>query len=130
MSEHKYIDLTGLTTYDQLIKPYIDSSISDHIRADTTAAWNSDLTYIPNRGQMIIYTDAYTVDNEPYPGFKVGDGLAYLADLPFQDDDLRSILEDHLNNAIIHITNSERATWNNKVSASYGNETLILDTST
>ena len=130
MPEHKYIDLTGLTTYDQLIKPYIDASISNHIRAGTTASWNTDLTYIPNRGQMIIYTDAYTVDGESYPGFKIGDGLAYLADLPFQSDDLRSILEDHLNNAIVHITNSERATWNNKVSASYGNETLILDTST
>ena len=130
MSEHKYIDLTGLTTYDQLIKPYIDSTISSHIRAGTTATWNSDLTYIPSRGQMIIYIDAQTVDGETYPGYKVGDGLAYLADLPFQNDDLRAILEDHLNNAIMHVTSSERATWNNKVSASYGNETLILDTST
>ena len=44
------------------------------------------------------------------PGIKIGDGLAYLIDLPFTDSELI----DHINNTTIHVTAEEKNFWNNK----------------
>ena len=41
----------------------------------------------------------------------MGDGLAYVIDLPFSD----KILYEHLEDTERHITNDERTFWNNKV---------------
>ena len=49
------------------------------------------------------------------PGIKVGDGMAYVQDLPFIDGDLRDRLLDHVNNMEIHATIGEKMFWNNKI---------------
>ena len=83
------------------------------IKIGTTTEWNAQPNYIPNYGDIIIYTDK--------PGIKIGDGLAYCIDLPF-------INSDHINDITIHVTSEEKQKWNNKITC--GNivldETLIL----
>ena len=76
---------------------------------------------------MIVYSDYSTetvngmlVD---IPNFKVGDGLAYVPDLPFVGDDLRETLSMHLLDTAAHITPAERAFWNAKVRCYMGTET-------
>ena len=105
------------------------------IELGTTAELNSDITYIPARGQIIIYTDRGTItknnQSQNVPGVKIGDGSAYLVDLPFVgDDQIQSVIttiQGHINEAEIHVSSSDREKWNNKLNYTLSGETLILN---
>ena len=88
------------------------------VLCDTTANWRTYIDYVAPKGAIVIYSDYATVDDKPVPNIKIGDGLAYLIDLPYVNDDLREALLQHINDATAHITAAERAKWNNKVSCS------------
>lgn len=94
-----------------------DKSSEDlHIVAvKTSAEWALLTTLVSVKGEVYVYSDAgQDADGNPIPKVKIGDGLAYVVDLPFAAaTDLRITDED--------ITN-----WNNKVSARVEGETLIL----
>lgn len=123
----KLIDLDRLSQYDSLIKSFISNNTSDNIKINTTAAWDSDISYIPPNGMLIIYSDGTIKDGVSYPRFKVGDGNAYLIDLPFVSGDLENEISSHIGDLSIHVSTDEKKKWNSHVSASYGdNETLIL----
>lgn len=85
---------------------------------DTTSNWNANSSYIPPAGAIIIYSDYATENNINIPNVKIGDGLAYLIDLPYVSDDLRNQVLSHVSNTTVHITAAERTAWNNKVSCS------------
>lgn len=78
----------------------------------STATWNSQPQLISARGYIYIYSD-YRKDGQGrnIASMKVGDGSAYLIDMPFTDD----LLYAHTANSDIHITPQEREFWNNKV---------------
>lgn len=98
----------------------------------TTAEWNAQIELISKKNIIYVYTDHQQTINEKgevinIPGMKIGDGLAYLIDLPFMD----TLYADHIENNTIHITENERIFWNNKVTAYYvdseeNSENLIL----
>lgn len=73
----------------------------------STATWNSKPRTISKAGYIYIYSDYR--DGEP--AMKIGDGKAFLIDLPFTDD----IFVEHINDTVRHITQEEREFWNNKV---------------
>lgn len=78
----------------------------------TTATWNSQPTLESIRGCIYIYSDhKQNTQGQNLAGFKVGDGSAYLIDLPFVDEQI----EEHIMNTVVHITQEEREKWNNKV---------------
>ena len=104
---------------------------------DTTANWNAFRTFIPKKGEIIVYSDDETVTDEHgetknLPGIKIGDGLAYLVDLPFigqaERDAIMQRLDAHINNTSVHITDAERQRWNDKLDDAYlfGDETLVI----
>ena len=72
---------------------------------NTSEYWNSHPTLISKRGYIYVYSD-WTQDSQgrDVAGLKVGDGKAYLIDLPFTEQ----ILIDHLNDMVRHITEQER----------------------
>lgn len=94
---------------------------------DTTAHWNAARGFVPMAGEIIIYDDyqvktwqveeygEIVTKTENIPGIKIGDGQAYVQDLPFVDKDLREKLMNHINNVDIHTTLAEKLFWNNKV---------------
>ena len=90
---------------------------------DTTANWNNAIGFIPLAGEIIIYTDYKTITKEidgeerqvQIPAIKIGDGMAYVQDLPFVDEDLRDRIIDHINNSNIHVSLQEKLFWNNKL---------------
>lgn len=82
---------------------------------DTTENWNAQIDYIPRLGAVIIYSDYATLDGQNIPNIKIGDGMAYLVDLPFVADDLRDAVLKHISNTTIHVTAAEKDAWNNKV---------------
>lgn len=108
----RYLDPTGLSQYDTLIKQYIaDTEITKVLYADT-ATWNSQTQLVSQQGYIYIYSD-YKQDSSgnDIPGIKVGDGNAYLIDLPFST----KLIDEHIADAVVHITSAERDFWNNKV---------------
>lgn len=92
----------GIEDYDQVI-------------SDTTSNWNSQRTLVSKKNIIYVYTDHLSkiVDGKTVyiPGVKIGDGKAYLIDLPFTD----TITMDHINNSGIHVTQNEKNFWNNKI---------------
>jgi len=86
------------------------------IEHGTREYWNSKKGYIPKPGTLIIYDDYYTDQSGlVYPGIKVGTGNAYVQDLAFIGQHEAELLDDHIHNKVIHITQKERERWNNKL---------------
>lgn len=80
-------------SYDDLI----DKPISE----GSTTYWNTNKSYIPKKGEIIIYTDYEQDDNKKnIPNFKVGDGKAYVIDLPFAGCDY--LIKKHISDKTIH----------------------------
>lgn len=89
---------------------------------DTTANWDAQPDLIGERGVIYIYSDHTILEDEvgnqtPLAGIRIGDGNAYLADLPFVSDDMTYRLVMHAADASIHVSPAEKEFWNNKVSA-------------
>ena len=114
-----------------------DMSLADlHIVSEnTTAGWNSNPQYIPKQGEICIYLDYATAQDDmghtiTYPGIKIGDGNSYLIDMPFVGAETRYILLERLRqhemNTDIHVTAAEKEFWNNKLNYNITDEELIL----
>ena len=110
------------------------STINGRIKfkRDTTANWNAARGMIPLEGEIIIYTDykiiTKEVDNEIrtilIPGIKIGDGRAYVQDLPFIDEELRDRILAHINNNDVHVTVTDKLKWNNKLNINDNQEVV------
>ena len=98
------------------------------IYVDTTENWNSQPTIRTEEKTIYIYSDYQTTsDGKTVAGIKIGDGDAYLIDMPFID----TIPMSHISDTDIHITAEEREFWNNKVRCYYSLEqedTLVFTT--
>lgn len=102
------------------------------IHYNTTAVWNSTPSLVAEKGHFYVYSDYTTkeIDGEivNIPAIKIGDGTSYLIDMPViaSSDDEEWI--DHINNWAIHVSETDRNDWNNKVTATVNepNETLLL----
>jgi hypothetical protein len=111
----------GTSTSARLISPAnLKAAIQwwapeEKIFFDTKANWDAQPTLVGELNTIYIYTDyqTKTIDGVTYniAGVKIGDGNAYLIDNPFLD----SIYYDHVNDTSIHVTSSEKSSWNNKV---------------
>lgn len=105
---------------------------------DTKEHWDLQPSLIGERGAIYIYSNRSYIDDgngnlTPVPSIKIGDGMAYLIDMPFVNDDLLAIVSAHVADGSVHITQAERLFWNNKVSSfmdSQDAETLILSKTT
>lgn len=79
---------------------------------DTTANWNAQSTLVSQKDCVYVYTDHHTVDGQDIPGIKIGDGNAYLIDLPFTD----AAFIAHIADDSLHVSDADRESWENKVS--------------
>ena len=103
----------------------MSSTINSRIqlKRDTTQHWNEALGFIPLEGELIVYNDYKTMQKEidgviktvNVPGLKIGDGMAYIQDLPFVNEDLRVRIMEHIDNPDIHVTLADKLFWNNKL---------------
>lgn len=97
-----------------------------YIESDTSDQWAQKINLISKKNTIYVYTDHQTKDGQNIPGIKIGDGLAYVVDLPFVDQ----IYVDHIANTDIHITKEERVKWNKAITADIADndEKLVLST--
>ena len=82
----------------------------NNVLYNTTAGWDAQHELIAARNTLYVYTDHTTYGGYNIPGFKVGDGNAYLIDIPFTEDRV----DEHIADTEIHITQTEREFWNSK----------------
>lgn len=66
-----------------------------NIYMNTTEYWNSNPMLIAKDGAIYIYTDYDEFEGQAIPGIKVGDGKAYLIDIPFISGN-KDAFEDHI----------------------------------
>ena len=93
------------------------------LKRDTTENWNNARGFVPLAGEVIVYNDYKKVRREingvvkdvNVPWIKIGDGNAYVQDLPFVEEDINDRLMEHINNMEIHVTLQEKTFWNNKI---------------
>ena len=120
---HLIVSLSNGTTQDAGQARGRDGS--DRVVFGTTAQWNTASQLVSQANTMYVYTD-YRRDGSGnnIAAFKIGDGNAYLIDLPFVDD----AIYEHINDSTIHITSAERARWNHKITCddSVESENLII----
>ena len=86
------------------------------IFSKTTAEWAALTELVSVRNAIYVYTDYKPIgtSGDYQPGIKIGDGLAYVVDLPF------ATMED------ARITAEDIENWNNKVSVVLDGENLIF----
>lgn len=87
------------------------NSNKSNIYCNTTAYWESLPSLQSEKNAIYVYTDHQHLDEKDIPGMKIGDGNAYLIDLPFVD----AVYAKHIANSIIHVTQEDRMIWDNNV---------------
>lgn len=85
------------------------------VAVKTTEEWSHVTGIVSKKGEIYVYSD-YSQDAQGnnIPGFKIGDGNAYIVDLPF------ATLPD------MRISPDDIARWNNKVSVRLEGDRLIF----
>ena len=101
------------------------------IKIGTTAYWNNQPLLIPSRGEVFVYSDySKSETGQDIPGLKFADGSAYLIDTPFigggVPGSVMDLINEHIQNGSIHVSETDRGLWNNKVSCQLEGENLIL----
>lgn len=102
-----------------------------YIYSGTTDYWNGQLTLISEKDAIYVYTDQRT---EVTPGgitiniprIKIGDGLAFVVDLPFVDGGAVDVLLDHISANSIHVSPADRIRWDGKVSLIVEGENIVF----
>ena len=93
------------------------------VSENTAADWAGMYDYIPKAGEICIYVDAGKV--------KIGDGNVPIIDLPFLGNDdvaaMQEVLNDHIQNTSVHVSNVDKERWNNKLNLSMDGEMLVLN---
>ena len=92
-----------------------DIEDADSIVMKPESAWrNGADRVISKKGMIYIYT--YNEGQMPKPPkIKIGDGKAYIIDLPFITDQLQDRIDMHIANMNMHVSPTDRAFWNNKL---------------
>ena len=89
------------------------------LKRDTTAGWDAARGFVPLQGEVIIYLDGSWIERDGQkinvPMIKIGDGHAYVQDLPFVDEDLRIKLLAHVDASLLHVSEEDRQFWNHKI---------------
>ena len=96
---------------------------------NTKAYWDEQPQLKSEQGKIYIYSDYASVNDVDVPNFKIGDGKAYLIDLPFSQDDLRAVVNAHISNSAIHLSTDDRKKLEDSISAdvvSVGNNNFRL----
>lgn len=97
-------------------------------QAKTTAEWNAAIGYVPVAGELIVYSDYQSVEEDGetryIPGLKIGSGNAYVQDLAFMGERDAEILMAHIHDAILHTSVAEKAFWDNKLNVTDAQEVV------
>lgn len=122
-TEKHYLDQAGL---DRVWKKIL--ALKGQVDARTTEEWNTQgHGLISVKGMLYVWLDRSTYEGQNIPGVKVGDGGAYVLDLPFVDAEYAA----HIADMKIHVSETDRKQWEGKVTCRidpHDSEKLIFTT--
>ena len=131
----KYLDDSGVVYLWKKLKHDFNNRMVYYSKKKNE--WNADRDIIAEKDALYIYSDYKTIQKDGQqiliPGLKIGDGISYLIDIPFVNDnsEFEDLLLDHINNRIIHVSLNDRDFWNNKLNlvdlVDLQDENLILN---
>lgn len=92
------------------------------VSENTSEGWQENRLYVPKLGEICIFSDTHAI--------KIGDGSVAIADLPFIGGEdasgLMDLLQGHINNTVIHVTQQDRDFWDAKLNYMMTGEELIF----
>ena len=102
-------------------------------RRNTSEYWRVNPQFVPLDGEIVVYTDYQIVNGHFVPAVKIGDGKTAIVALPFviggnSGDNTAEALNAHISDTSVHVNESERFLWNNKLNYRMDGETLIFTT--
>ena len=89
----------------------LQEQIDNTVYYGSTAQWNAQPQLVSEEKSIYIYSDYRQVDGQNVPGIKVGDGQAFVIDLPFIDAEMQA----HIADMAVHVSAADRINWNRKV---------------
>ena len=132
-NQHPIDSITGLQQTLADFAEIVKAKAS--IRLGTKEYWNNNPLIVPEKGELIVYTDysSKIVDGQTVyiPRMKIGDGSVVVVDLPYVGDDIELMIQSHIVDDDLHLRMGERQFWNNKVTTlldTIDNENLIFTT--
>lgn len=118
----------NITLTPDAVNKSLQIASASNIKSGTVSYWQTHGNVISTKDVLYIYTDwKKNGDNENIPGIKVGDGLAYISDLPFTDE----LWAAHVMDTLLHVSASDRTNWDAKVRCyldTNNNENIIFTT--
>lgn len=119
--EQHFLDQEGLKrVWDKIL------ALQGQVDARTTEEWNTQgQGMISTKGMLYVWLDHSEFEGQVIPGVKIGDGGAYVLDLPFLDVEYAA----HVADAQIHVSDENRRSWDDKVTCHIdpdNNEKLIF----
>ena len=112
----------GLLNASQPMTGNLNASgrISDTpIHYSTTEEWNGKPELIGQKGHIYVYSDHSETDIGgeivPVPNIKIGDGKAYLIDSPFVTASVEDMINTHISDDAVHVSEEDRAAWGDKI---------------
>ena len=125
------LKITGIQSSVTLGTEQVRIIKSTSVYVNTTEYWNNQIGYIPKVGDIIVYSDySFVLENDvrrAVPGVKIGDGLAYLSDLPFITEATSQKLLEHIENRLAHVSAEDREFWDNKLNYTVCGEELLFN---
>lgn len=122
------MELRGSLTVPKRV-PYMSENAAE-ILYGTTAEWNAKTDLISKRNTIYVYTDhVKNEEDQDVPGIKIGDGKAYVVDLPFiaasfaQAAQTAAVAQTAISGGDgsggvggVPVTQEEKDNWDNKLS--------------
>lgn len=122
--EYTNFDKQSLVKYTERIAEVIREQYLPVV-VKTTAEFQQTPSEISNKNTLYVYSDRSVDSNGVlHPGFKFGDGRAYIVDLPFTSEGSVEEMAAHIRDTSIHTNSEEKAKWNKKISCEVDGETL------
>ena len=106
----------------QTLQDYLNANLNKQVLFGTKAEWDAQAGLISEANKLYVYTD-YSTDGSGnnLAGIKVGDGDAYLIDMPFIDE----VYFNHIQNSSIHVTAGDKLRWDEAVNCYYSSGDIL-----
>ena len=111
-----YQNVSGTQTTVGATLQYLEQAViasGAKIYYDTKENWAQKTSLVSEKGSIYVYSNQYTDGAQNIPALKVGDGLAYVVDLPFVEKEFY----DHINDTVVHLSQQDRWKLENSVCA-------------
>lgn len=93
--------------------PFVTGGSAGNVIIKSSDEWAETPELVSDKGTIYVYMDKDESGNITDVKFKIGDGVAFVVDVPFVSPS-KNEFDSHINNTDVHVTPTEKEAWNNK----------------